>query len=131
VRRQCAITIGFRSVAPGADHLDLAEPDVAFRGRWPWFARRPALAWFRRADHLGDPARPRGYDERFLRPWYYYLSRCEAGFAELCAGNVQITLARPACRLPTALPPLGEPVAAGVLPAGRVPFPDGSRPRLS
>ena len=39
-------------------YLDLAELDVAFRGRWLWSARRPALAWFRRADHVGDPARP-------------------------------------------------------------------------
>jgi len=37
-------------------YLDLAElPDV-FRGRWLWSARRPALARFRREDHLGDPA---------------------------------------------------------------------------
>ena len=37
-------------------YLDLAElPDV-FDGRLLWSARRPALAWFRRADHFGDPA---------------------------------------------------------------------------
>ena len=39
-------------------YLDLDELDEAFRGRWLWSARRPAPAWFRRADHLGDPARP-------------------------------------------------------------------------
>ncbi len=39
-------------------YLDLAELDDAFRGRWLWSASRPALAWFRRADHMGDPARP-------------------------------------------------------------------------
>lgn len=39
-------------------YLDLAELDEVFRGRWLWSARRPALAWFRRADHLGDPAVP-------------------------------------------------------------------------
>jgi DUF1365 family protein len=38
--------------------LDLAELDDAFRGRWLWSARRPALARFRREDHLGDPAVP-------------------------------------------------------------------------
>lgn len=38
--------------------LDLSELDDVFRGRWLWSARRPALAWFRRADHLGDPAVP-------------------------------------------------------------------------
>jgi DUF1365 family protein len=37
-------------------HLDLGELDEVFRGRWLWSARRPAPAWFRRADHLGDPA---------------------------------------------------------------------------
>jgi uncharacterized protein len=34
--------------------LDLAELDTVFRGRWFWSTRRRALAWFRRADYLGD-----------------------------------------------------------------------------
>jgi uncharacterized protein len=34
--------------------LDLAELDSVFRGRWFWSTRRHALAWFRRADYLGD-----------------------------------------------------------------------------
>ena len=38
--------------------LDLAELDQVFRGRWLWSAKRPALAWFRREDHLGDPRVP-------------------------------------------------------------------------
>ena len=38
--------------------LDLAELDEVFRGRWLWSAQRPALARFRRADYLGDPAVP-------------------------------------------------------------------------
>jgi DUF1365 family protein len=38
--------------------LDLAELDRVFRGRWLWSARRPALAWLRRADYLGDPRLP-------------------------------------------------------------------------
>jgi DUF1365 family protein len=38
--------------------LDLAELDTVFRGRWFWSTRRRALAWFRRADYLGDPALP-------------------------------------------------------------------------
>ena len=38
-------------------YLDLAELKQVFAGRWLWSAgRRPALAWFRRADFLGDPA---------------------------------------------------------------------------
>jgi len=39
-------------------YLDLAELDRVFNGRWFWSTRRPALAWFRRADHLGDPTVP-------------------------------------------------------------------------
>lgn len=38
--------------------LDLAELDEVFRGRWLWSTRRPALAWLRRADYLGDAAVP-------------------------------------------------------------------------
>ncbi len=29
-----------------------------FAGRWLWSAHRPACAWFRRADHYGDPRLP-------------------------------------------------------------------------
>ena len=39
-------------------YLDLGELDEVFRGRWLWSTRRPALAWFRRADYLGESARP-------------------------------------------------------------------------
>jgi DUF1365 family protein len=39
-------------------YLDLAELDTVFRGRWLWSTRRAAVARFRRADHLGDPAVP-------------------------------------------------------------------------
>jgi DUF1365 family protein len=39
-------------------YLDLAELESAFSGSWLWSARRPALARFRREDHLGDPAVP-------------------------------------------------------------------------
>lgn len=39
-------------------YLDLDELDTAFQDRWLWSARRPALAWLRREDHLGAPALP-------------------------------------------------------------------------
>jgi cyclopropane-fatty-acyl-phospholipid synthase len=39
-----------------------------------------------------------GYDDRLLRLWDYYLSYCEAGFAERRVGDVQILLARAASR---------------------------------
>jgi uncharacterized protein len=38
--------------------LDLDELNTVFRGRWLWSTRRRALAWFRRADHFGDPSQP-------------------------------------------------------------------------
>jgi hypothetical protein len=38
--------------------LDLDELPQCFDGRLLWSARRPALAWFRRCDHLGDPRTP-------------------------------------------------------------------------
>lgn len=39
-------------------YLDLAELDEVFRNRWLWSTRRPALAWLRRADYLGDARLP-------------------------------------------------------------------------
>ena len=39
-------------------YLDLDELPQCFDGRLLWSARRPALAWFRRSDHLGDPRTP-------------------------------------------------------------------------
>jgi DUF1365 family protein len=39
-------------------YLDLDELPELFDGRLLWSARRPAPAWFRRADHLGDPRTP-------------------------------------------------------------------------
>jgi DUF1365 family protein len=39
-------------------YLDLDELPELFDGHPLWSARRPALAWFRRADHLGDPRLP-------------------------------------------------------------------------
>jgi DUF1365 family protein len=39
-------------------YLDLDELPRLFDGRTLWSARSPAVAWFRRADHLGDPRVP-------------------------------------------------------------------------
>jgi len=39
-------------------YLDLAELEQVFRGRWLWSTRRPAFAWLRRADYLGDARVP-------------------------------------------------------------------------
>ena len=45
-----------------------------------------------------DAVRAMGYDERFIRMWDYYLSYCEAGFAERYIGVAQILLAKPGWR---------------------------------
>src|SRR6187401_2403507 len=37
-------------------YVDLAELHAVFRGRWLWSTSRPAVAWLRRRDYLGDPA---------------------------------------------------------------------------
>lgn len=39
-------------------YLDLDELPGLFRGRWLWSASRPAVARFRREDHLGSPDIP-------------------------------------------------------------------------
>ncbi len=39
-------------------YLDLDELPRLFDGRALWSARSPAAAWFRRADHMGDPRVP-------------------------------------------------------------------------
>jgi DUF1365 family protein len=39
-------------------YLDLEELDTLFRKRWFWSASRPALARFRRSDHIGPEDQP-------------------------------------------------------------------------
>ncbi len=39
-------------------YVDLAELDTIFAGRWLWSTKRPAPAWLRRADYLGDARVP-------------------------------------------------------------------------
>lgn len=39
-------------------YLDLGELERLFERRWLWSARRPALAWLRRGDHLGPSELP-------------------------------------------------------------------------
>lgn len=39
-------------------YLDLDELPEVFRRYWLWSTQRPALAWFRRRDYLGDGQRP-------------------------------------------------------------------------
>ena len=53
-----------------------------------------------------DAVRAMGFPETFIRMWDYYLSYCEAGFAEHYIGNVQMVLTKPLCRRSPILPPL-------------------------
>jgi cyclopropane-fatty-acyl-phospholipid synthase len=50
-----------------------------------------------------DAVRRLGFDERFVRMWHYYLCYCEAGFLDNQIGVAQILLAKPDCRITTAL----------------------------
>jgi len=47
-------------------YLELSEIEELFDKRWLWSARRPALAWFKREDHLGDPSKPLESEVRAL-----------------------------------------------------------------
>jgi cyclopropane-fatty-acyl-phospholipid synthase len=48
------------------------------------------------------------YSESFIRMWDYYLSYCEAGFAERYIGNVQMLFTKPMCRREPLLPDLTQ-----------------------
>lgn len=56
-RRRAPVEHAF-STAVTFPLLDLAELPRIFDGHPLWSARRPAPAWWRRADYLGDPATP-------------------------------------------------------------------------
>ena len=47
-------------------YVDLGELEVVFGRRGIWSTRRPALAWFRRADHLGEKHDPLEQSVRLL-----------------------------------------------------------------
>lgn len=55
--------------------------------------------WRCNFDRREPDVRALGYTERFIRMWRYYLSYCEAGFAERYLSNYQLLLARPGNRL--------------------------------
>jgi cyclopropane-fatty-acyl-phospholipid synthase len=57
------------------------------------------LATWRRnfLEHLQE-VKQQGYPERFVRLWEFYLSYCEAGFAERRLGDVQMLLTKPGFR---------------------------------
>ena len=55
-------------------------------------------AWRDRFLSRLDDVRRLRFSESFIRMWQFYLSYCEAGFAERHIGNVQILLTKPLCR---------------------------------
>mgnify|MGYP000862278463 CR=1 FL=1 len=67
----------------------------------PHYAETLAL-WRQRFRANRDQVRNLGFSEEFLRTWEYYFCYCEGGFRECAIGDVQMLLAKPACR-PTAL----------------------------
>jgi DUF1365 family protein len=64
-RRYAPLTHEFRYRVCYA-FLELDRLNEAFAGRLVWSHQRPALAWFRRADHLGDPRLPLADSVRHL-----------------------------------------------------------------
>jgi cyclopropane-fatty-acyl-phospholipid synthase len=61
---------------------------------------RTLQAWRERyLAHLKQ-VRARGFDERFIRMWEFYLAYCEGGFRERSIGVAQLLLAKPGNRRP-------------------------------
>jgi cyclopropane-fatty-acyl-phospholipid synthase len=59
---------------------------------------RTLRAWRERFLEKLELVRGMGFGERFIRMWEYYLSYCEAGFAERFIGTSQVVFARPGWR---------------------------------
>ena len=70
---------------------------------------RTLNAWRSRFLATREQARARGYDERFLRLWDFYLAYCEGGFLERSIGVSHLLFARPGAR-----PAHGDRWVAGV-----------------
>lgn len=62
--------------------------------------------WRRQFQANLDHVRKLGFSEEFIRTWEFYFCYCEGGFRERVIGDVQILLAKPACRRAAILPPL-------------------------
>jgi cyclopropane-fatty-acyl-phospholipid synthase len=72
----------------------------------PHYART-LQAWRRKFFDNLEEVRKLGYPETFIRMWEYYLSYCEAGFAERYLGDAQMLFTKPLSRkepLPPGLP---------------------------
>jgi cyclopropane-fatty-acyl-phospholipid synthase len=93
-----SITAMSRSIARASDlklfHLEDITPHYA----------RTLRMWREQFFANIDKVRDLGLPETFIRMWDYYLSYCEAGFAERYLGDVQMLLTKPLCRRPPILP---------------------------
>lgn len=56
---------------------------------------RTIADWHQRFNEQTTQLKTRGYDERFMRMWRFYLSYCEGGFLERNVSAVQLLLSRP------------------------------------
>ena len=95
-----SITAMHKSVAKASDlrlfHLEDITPHYA----------RTLRMWRERFFENIDRVKALGYADRFIRMWDFYLSYCEAGFAERYIGNVQMVFSKPLCRRDPILPVL-------------------------
>ena len=97
----CPAVSAILSAAGGASDLKAVHlEDIALH-----YARTLRL-WRQRFLAAQQGVLELGYPERFVRLWDYYLSYCEAGFAERYLGDVQLVLNKPACRANPEVPPL-------------------------
>ena len=53
-----------------------------------------------------DEVRMQGFSDSFINMWDFYLSYCEAGFAECYIGDVQMLFTKPMCRRESLIPDL-------------------------
>jgi cyclopropane-fatty-acyl-phospholipid synthase len=60
----------------------------------PYYART-LKDWREQFIKQHDRIAQMGFDESFRRKWIYYLAMCEAGFANLVLGNIQVVFRKP------------------------------------
>jgi cyclopropane-fatty-acyl-phospholipid synthase len=95
-----SITAIMNSVTQGTDMRLANLEDIT-----PHYART-LRTWRERFIEQIDAVRRLGYPESFIRMWEFYLSYCEASFAERYNGDVQMLFTKPCSRRDPILPPL-------------------------
>lgn len=95
-----SITAMHKSLAKVSDLRLFHLEDIS-----PHYARTLGM-WRERFFENIDRVKALGYGDRFIRMWDFYLSYCEAGFAERYIGNVQMVFTKPLCRRDPVLPVL-------------------------